>query len=495
VVLLFAVLVLAAGWLVKAPCLQQMPTDSGLALDWRGDRQYVSMCYSDIVTLWDGERLGAGGLPYRTTWDAPDSDAPSNAPVRAHYLDYPVLTGFFLVETAHFTRHYRALAARVHWLPTGLPEVVFFDLVASAAAACWLTCVWLVTRNRRWRPWDAALVALSPLALLHVFTGTDAFPVAAVAGALYAHARGRPWLAGALLGLAAAAKPFAAIVVLAFVPRVGVSGTASRRSGHTESRVLTARLGGAGRAALAMVAVWLVLNVPVGLFATRGWWEFFGDSLREDPGPDSVYYLVSYLTGWPSFTGTGTPWSVNIAVLVLLVASVVGVLIVARRAPVPPRPESLAFLLVAAMLLVNKSWSPQFSLWLVPLAVLALPRWRLLAAWMTIDALVWVPRMFFYVGVDNKGLPAEPFLVMIVIRDAVVIALMVLVARTILMPHTDPLRARWQLPAARDSSPGSDHAVAGPYQAASAVDSDAEPGSSDEASTSSGRTNAPASSG
>ena len=82
----------------------------------------------------------------------------------------------------------------------------------------------------------------------------------------------------------------------------------------------------------------------------------------------------------------------------LFVAAGVGLVLLVRRAPQPPRLASLAFLAVAAFLLVNKVWSPQYSLWLVPLAVLALPRWRLLLAWMTLDALVWVPRMFYYVG-------------------------------------------------------------------------------------------------
>ena len=71
--------------------------------------------------------------------------------------------------------------------------------------------------------------------------------------------------------------------------------------------------------------------------------------------------------------------------------------------------RQLCFLVVAAFLLVNKVWSPQYSLWLVPLAVLALPHWRILLAWMTIDALVWVPRMFYYLGVANKGLPQQWF--------------------------------------------------------------------------------------
>ena len=95
------------------------------------------------------------------------------------------------------------------------------------------------------------------------------------------------------------------------------------------------------------------------------------------------------------------------------------------RAPRPPRLASLAFLVVAAFLLVNKVWSPQYSLWLVPLAVLALPRWRLLLAWMTLDALVWVPRMFYYLGTGRqKGLPPDWFLGAVVVRDALVVVLM-----------------------------------------------------------------------
>ena len=67
----------------------------------------------------------------------------------------------------------------------------------------------------------------------------------------------------------------------------------------------------------------------------------------------------------------------------------------------------LAFLVVAAFLLTNKVWSPQFSLWLVPLAVLALPHRRILLAWMTIDALVWVPRMYYLYSVPDRGLPSS----------------------------------------------------------------------------------------
>ena len=85
-------------------------------------------------------------------------------------------------------------------------------------------------------------------------------------------------------------------------------------------------------------------------------------------------------------------------------------------------------------------WSPQFSLWLVPLAVLALPHRRILLAWMTIDALVWVPRMLFLFGEQNRGLPEQWFTVTVLLRDIAVIALCALVIRQIYRPELDLVR-------------------------------------------------------
>ncbi len=123
--------------------------------------------------------------------------------------------------------------------------------------------------------------------------------------------------------------------------------------------------------------------------------------------------------------------------------------------------------MVAAFLLVNKVWSPQYSLWLVPLAVLALPRWRLLLAWMAVDALVWAPRMYYYLTPANKGLPPDWFLGTVVLRDAVVVLLCVLVVRSVLRPDTDPVRAvapgKW--PGSPDMDPEWPGAAATPTQA------------------------------
>ncbi|HEY2206371.1 MAG TPA: glycosyltransferase 87 family protein [Pseudonocardia sp.] len=423
VLLLAAVLTLAAGWLVKSPCLQQAPGPDGqLTLDWQNGRQYVSMCYTDVVTLYGDHRLAGGGLPYRTHWTVLGAGAGER------YMDYPVLTGFLLWVTARLTGRYEAQAAG-GGLPTGLPEVVFFTLTAVVLAACWLTVVWAVRRMRPVRPWDAALVALSPLALLHVFTGVDAVAVAGSSVALYLFARGSPGRAGALLGVAACATVYAALLL------VPVTLVAWRRR----------QLAGARAAVLGATASWWLLNLPIAVVFTSGWPEFLRGWLRGGPEPDSVYFALSTFTGWPGFDGVlapaQTPTRLNMVVVGLFLACCVGLAVLVRRAPRPPRLASLCFLVVAAALLVNKAWSPQFSLWLVPLAVLALPRWRLLVAWMTVDALVWVPRMFYYLGVDNKGVPPEVFLTFVLVRDAMVVLLAALVVRSVLHPETDPVRA------------------------------------------------------
>jgi len=113
-------------------------------------------------------------------------------------------------------------------------------------------------------------------------------------------------------------------------------------------------------------------------------------------------------------------------------------------APVRPRVAQVAFLLVAGFLLLNKVWSPQYSLWLLPLAVLARPAWRSLLAWQATEALLWVPRMLWYLGTDNRGIDVGWFFLAVGIRDAAVVVLVALVVRDVLQPDRDVVRAGWR---------------------------------------------------
>ncbi|WP_433557400.1 glycosyltransferase family 87 protein [Pseudonocardia xinjiangensis] len=425
-VLLLAVVVLALGWLGKAPCLQQGPSsDGGLMLDWRNGRQYVAMCYSDTVPLYGVEGLDSGAVPYRDSW-VENGGTPSE---QVRYMEYPVLTGYFQYANARLADAWLWLARQLPTLPTALPVVVYFNISAAWLAMAWLVVVWGVRMLRPSRPWDAALVAVSPLVVVHAFTNFDTLAVACATLGLLALARRNPGLAGVLLGIGGAFKAYPLLLLLPIV-------LVAFRRRDAATGITTA---------VAAVVTWAMINAPVAVTFTRGWWEFFRLNQTRPADPDSLYFVVSYFTGWPGFDGqlaSGQPPTVlNTVSAVLFVLCCAGLAVLAWRAPQPPRLASLAFLVVAAFLLVNKVWSPQYSLWLVPLAVLALPRWRLLLAWMLVDALVWVPRMFYYLTPASKGLPPDWFLGAVVLRDAMVVLLCVLVVRSVLRPETDPVRA------------------------------------------------------
>lgn len=437
VVLLFAIVVLALAWLGKSPCLQQYREAGGaLALDWRNDRQYVAMCYSDTVPLYGVEGLATGGVPYRDAW----FDTGSDGSRTERYMEYPVLTGFFQWTNAQLTDGWQWLAANLP-LPTALDVVVYFDITAFWLALAWLAVCAAVHQLRPDRPWDAVLVALSPLALVHVFTNFDALAVAAATGALVALRGRRPVLAGVLLGIGGALKLYPLLLLLPILL------VALRRRGPDRGFWMGDGLRTAVPVIASAVTTFVLVNLPVAALWFRGWTEFFELNRTRPADPDSIWFVIGYFTGWSGFDGPlaagQVPVVLDTVVAVLLVAAFAGLAVLTHRAPHPPAVAELCFLTVAAFLLVNKVWSPQYSLWLVPLAVLALPRWRLLLAWMTIDALVWVPRMFQYVGVQNKGLPPDVFLATVVVRDVVVVVLCVLVVRTILRRGDDPPDPVW----------------------------------------------------
>src|SRR5699024_3025702 len=101
----------------KAACIQQYINDQGEAdLDWRSDRQYVAMCYSDVVPLYSAERLNRGDtFPYATSWvETIEHNDTEYEQIR--YMEYPVLTGLFQWINAKLTHAWTDVADS-GWLP------------------------------------------------------------------------------------------------------------------------------------------------------------------------------------------------------------------------------------------------------------------------------------------------------------------------------------------------------------------------------------------
>ncbi|NLG54910.1 MAG: DUF2029 domain-containing protein [Rhodococcus sp.] len=422
VLLLLGVTFLVLGWFAKAPCIQQGPVgpDGAIGLDWSGSRQYVAMCYSDTVPLYGAERLDEGAFPYKKSWEETTPDGGT----QTRYMEYPVLSGLYQYASMLVAKSWDAAP----WLPGALQVVIYFNVVALGLAIAWLITLWSTALLAGRRIWDAGLVACSPLVIVHAFTNFDPLATAFAAGGLLAWARKRPVLAGVLLGLGGAAKLYPLLLL-------GPLLVLCLRSGKMRDFA---------RTVVAAGGAWLAVNLPIMVFFPSGWYEFLRLNSERGADPDSIYNVISSLTGWGGFDGPlshgQAPTILNLVSLLLFVAVCVGVAYIAMTAPVRPRVAQLCFLVVAGFLLTNKVWSPQYSLWLVPLVVLAFPHRRILLAWMAIDALVWAPRMYYYLGVGNKGLPEQWFTSTVLIRDIAVVAICVLIIRQIYRPADDLVR-------------------------------------------------------
>jgi uncharacterized membrane protein len=433
IMFVMALVFLALGWSTKAACLQSTGTGTGdqRVANWENQRAYYELCYSDTVPLYGAELLSQGKFPYKSSWvETDDSGTPQtqyDGRPAVRYMEYPVLTGVYQYVSMAIAKTYTALSKLVS-LPVVAEVVIFFDVAAFGLALAWLATVWATAGLSGRRVWDAALVAASPLLIFQIFTNFDALATALAMGGLLAWARRKPVLAGVLIGLGAAAK----LYPLLFLGPLLLLG------------IRTGRLGALGRTAGAAAVSWVAVNLPVLLLFPRGWSEFFRLNTRRGDDMDSLYNVVKSLTGWSGFDPRLGFWQpptvLNSVVAVLFALSCAAIAYVALTAPRRPRLAQLAFLVVAVFLLTNKVWSPQFSLWLVPLAVLALPHRRILLAWMTIDALVWVPRMYFLYGNPNRGLPEEFFTTTVLLRDIAVAALCALVIRQIYRPDEDLVR-------------------------------------------------------
>ncbi|EYT65710.1 membrane protein [Dietzia sp. UCD-THP] len=420
VIMLFAVLFLSLGFFSKAACLvTTTPTDgSAPGLNWTG-QQYYKACYADPLPLYAVQGLAAGELPYRYMWVDDDGGA--------RYMEYPVLSGMFQYVTAQAAQAWHSLA------PGGPIEVVkYFVLGCVILAFLWMVAVWATYLSAGRRPWDTLLMAASPLIIFQAFTNYDLMAVAFASVALLLWARSRPVWAGVVLGLGVAAKLyplflFGALLVVAL-----------RRRRFVEL----------GKAVAAAVAAWLAVNLPVMIPFPEGWREFFRLNSDRPANPESIYAVMQTLTGWAGFdagrAAGEAPATLNAVSLALFALGCVAVLVIGLTAPTTPRIAQLAFLIVAVFLLTNKVWSPQYSLWLVPLAVLAVPRARLLVPWMAVDALLWVAHMSYFHGVAEKGIGAETFHPLVLVRDLLVVAVCVVVIREIYRPHLDLVRLAHQ---------------------------------------------------
>jgi uncharacterized membrane protein len=102
----------------------------------------------------------------------------------------------------------------------------------------------------------------------------------------------------------------------------------------------------------------------------------------------------------------------------------------------------VAFLLLIAFLISNKVWSPQYVIWLVPLAVLARPRLWPYLLWQAAETAYFFGIWAYFVGIyaPPGGISANWYFVTLLARLVTVALLASFVTVDILRPGGDVVR-------------------------------------------------------
>ena len=275
---------------------------------------YTHACYSDLPALFGARDLINHAWPYSSA---------SNS------VEYPPVTGV------------------VMWL-TALPihgDKSYFLINVGFIALLFIGLSLLVAQMK---PELWYLLPLSPAVIASLYINWDLWAVASAILAIYYFDRRKYDYSALALGLSIATK-FFPIVLLAPIALIFY-----RR----------ADIKGALRFGLVTAGSWLAINAPFILFNRSGWWRFF--AMNKDRGADfgSLWYALNL------FGITTT--NLNLLSILLFLIGLATFAVYFFGLGELPSLATISFAVVAIFTISSKVYSPQYVLWLTPLAILAM---------------------------------------------------------------------------------------------------------------------------
>lgn len=414
VLLAITALTFALGLVTKSACA----ADGWSVTD---PSRYTHVCVSDVPDAYTGNGLVELSWP----WSG-DRDTRLRYPVTQE----PAAVGLWTYAAAHVTHLLSGspdVAARAGQPAAELAEsdevdgerrlfvavnAIGFALLALLATAA------LAAAHRR-RPWDAAVLAAAPVLVVAGVVSWDLLPVAAVAGALWAWSRGRTVLAGALVGVGAAAGVWPALLLVAWA----LLCLRDRRPAALLPPLVTA------------VAAWAALNAPAFLTGRVQWGRFWEAAWERGADQGSLWTVVAETSGLSRGVGLTVSWTM----IGLWTAGVVALVLLA---PARPRLSQVALLLVAGVLVLGLAYESEQALWLLPLAALAHPRWRDLLVWQACEVVYFAMHWWWRGGLLSSGADTGPrfYWLAIAVHVAGTLWLVAMVVRDVWWPEDDVVR-------------------------------------------------------
>ena len=343
---------------------------------WATPDQYVHACYSDLPALFEARGLSTQQWPF-----ASDDNS----------VEYPVLTAMVMYATS-FAANSPASYFNIN---------IFFLILLFIATAIVV---------RKIRPEFAYLVPIAPAMIASLFINWDLWAIATMMLAIYWFDRKQYLSSAVLLGVSISTK-FLPIFLL--IPIVFIFWREDKIKEAIKYVAIT-------------FGIWCAINLPFALTTPTGWWRFY--KLNLERGPDWGSFWLALQQLGINFT------NLNYLSILLLLIALTTVAILLFEIKYTPSLASVAFFVLASVMLASKVYSPQYVLWLTPLAVIALTNKKDLHAFWVWQATELIYHIAIWQHIaqvtDAKfGLGPTPYAVLTLLRIAGTIYLMAVLAR------------------------------------------------------------------
>ena len=343
---------------------------------WATPDQYVHACYSDLPALFEARGLSTNQWPF-----ASDDNS----------VEYPVITAMVMYVTSFAANS-----------PVGYFNINIFFLILLFIATVLIV--------RKIRPEFAYLVPVAPAMIASLFINWDLWAIATMMLAIYWFDRKQFLYSALLLGVSISTK-FLPIFLL--IPIVFIFWRENKIKEAVKYVAIT-------------FGIWLAINLPFAVTTPTGWWRFY--KLNLDRGPDwgSLWLALQQLG--INFT------NLNYLSILLLLIAITTIAILLFEIKYTPSLASVAFFVIASVMLASKVYSPQYVLWLTPLAVIALTNKKDLHAfwlWQATELIYHIAIWQHLAQVTDArfGLGPTPFAILTLLRIGGTIYLMAVLAR------------------------------------------------------------------
>ena len=343
---------------------------------WATPDQYIHACYSDLPALYGSRGLDKNAWPYASNENS---------------VEYPVITAMVMYGTSFVANS-----------PATYFNVNIFFLILLLIATALLV--------RKIRPEYAYLVPVAPAMIASLYINWDLWAIATMMFAIYWFDRKQYLHSALIMGLSISTKflPVFLLIPIAFI---------LWRDAKVKELLKY----------VAVVALtWIAINTPFALTTPTGWWRFYKLNLERGADWGSIWLALQQLG--VSLT------NLNYLSILLLLIALTTVAILLFELKYTPTLASVAFIVLASVMLASKVYSPQYVLWLTPLAVIALTNNKDLHAfwvWQATEVIYHVAIWQHLASVTGAkfGLAATPFAILTLVRIGGTIYLMAVLAR------------------------------------------------------------------